>query len=43
MSTLLEGLNKQQPNIVTAAEFWNTYKDSGSDLWNQWAGFFGQN
>lgn len=26
--------------IVTPAEFWNRYKDSGSDLWKQWAGFF---
>ncbi|HMQ01837.1 MAG TPA: putative toxin-antitoxin system toxin component, PIN family [Candidatus Doudnabacteria bacterium] len=26
--------------IVTPAEFWNTYKDTGSDLWKQWAGFF---
>lgn len=26
--------------VVTPAEFWNRYKDSGSDLWKQWAGFF---
>ncbi len=26
--------------IVTPAEFWNRYKDSGSELWKQWAGFF---
>lgn len=26
--------------IVTPAEFWNRYKDTGSDLWKQWAGFF---
>lgn len=26
--------------IVTPAEFWNRYKDSGKELWKQWAGFF---
>jgi uncharacterized protein len=26
--------------IVTPAEFWNRYQDSGSELWKQWAGFF---
>lgn len=30
----------QEIEIVTPAEFWNRYKDSGSDLWKQWAGFF---
>lgn len=28
--------------IATPDEFWNHYKDSGSDLWKQWAGFFSQ-
>ena len=40
---LLELNNFQNIRIVTPAEFWNTYKDSSSDLWKQWAGFFGQN
>jgi putative PIN family toxin of toxin-antitoxin system len=40
---LLELNNFQNIKIVTPAEFWNTYKDSGSDLWKQWAGFFGGN
>ncbi len=30
----------EEIEIVTPAEFWNRYKDSGSDLWKQWAGFF---
>jgi putative PIN family toxin of toxin-antitoxin system len=32
----------QNTEIVTPAEFWNRYKDSGSDLWKQWAGFFSE-
>ena len=30
----------EEIEIVTPAEFWNRYKDSGSDLWKQWAGYF---
>jgi putative PIN family toxin of toxin-antitoxin system len=26
--------------IITPAQFWVRYKDSGQDLWKQWAGFF---
>ena len=37
---LLELNHYQGIEIVTPAEFWNRYKDSGSDLWKQWAGFF---
>lgn len=38
---LLELNHFEGIEIVTPAEFWNRYKDSGGDLWKQWAGFFG--
>ncbi len=37
---LLSLVKYENIEIVTPAEFWNRYKDSGSELWKQWAGFF---
>lgn len=35
--------NFQNIKVVTPDHFWNIYKDTGGDLWKQWAGFFQQN
>lgn len=32
----------QNIKVVTPDHFWNAYKDSGGELWKQWAGFFGK-